>query len=76
MMIENLLNELAELYNDLNKKTNFWKQYSNLTQESSKFNDFYSVFQRLSFYLNYHERQLIVNLRDKIIFHLYMTWSS
>jgi len=55
-MIKNLLNELVKLYDDLNKKTNFQRQYLNLTQEFSKFNDFYSVFQRLSFYLNYHER--------------------
>jgi len=69
-MIENLLDESAELYNDLNKKTNFRRQYLNLTQESSKFSEFYSLFQRLSFYLDYHERQLIINLQDKIILRL------
>ncbi len=30
-MIENLLDELAELYDDSNKKTNFQRQYLNLT---------------------------------------------
>ena len=55
-MIKNLLNELAELYNDSNKKINFQRQYLNLTQEFNKFSDFYSVFQRLSSYLNYHKR--------------------
>jgi hypothetical protein len=66
-MIENLLDELAELYNDSNKKINFQRQYSNLTQESNKFSEFYSLFQRLSSYLDYHEKQLIINLQDKII---------
>jgi len=71
-MIENLLDELAELYDDLNKETNFQRQYSNLTQESSKFNEFYSLFQRLSSYLDYHKRQLIVNLQVKIISRLHI----
>jgi len=65
-MIENLLDELAELYDDSNKKINFRRQYLNLIQESSKFSEFYSLFQRISFYLDYHERQLIVDLQDKI----------
>jgi len=33
-----------------------------LTQEKSKFNEFYSMFQRLFFYLKYHDKQLIINL--------------
>jgi len=70
-MINDLLNELAQLYNDLDKETNFQREYFNLTQEISKFNEFYSLFQRLSFYLKYHEKQLIINLQDKITFHLH-----
>jgi len=69
-MINDLLDELAQLYDDLDKETNFQREYANLTQEKSKFNDFYSVFQRLFFYLKYHEKQLIINLRDKIVYHL------
>ncbi len=34
------------------------------------------MFQRLFFYLKYHEKQLIVNLQDKIIYHLHAAWSS
>jgi hypothetical protein len=70
-MINDLLNELAQLYNDLNKEANFQREYSNLIQEISKFNKFYSLFQRLSFYLKYHEKQLIINLQDKITSHLH-----
>jgi hypothetical protein len=66
-MINDLLNELAELYDDSDKETNFRREYLNLYQELNKFNDFYSVFQRLSSYLDYNKRQLIVNLRDKIV---------
>jgi len=71
-MINNLLDKLAELYDDSDKETNFQREYSNLYQELNKFNDFYSVFQRLSSYLNYNERQLIVDLQDKIISRLHV----
>ncbi len=75
-MINNLLDELTQLYDDFDKETNFWRKYANLIQEKSKFNDFYLMFQRLFFYLEYHEKQLIINLRDKIIYHLCAAWSS
>ncbi len=75
-IINDLLDELAKLYNDFNKETNFRREYANFTQEKSKFNDFYLMFQRLFFYLEYHEKQLIINLRDKIVYHLYAVWSN
>ncbi len=75
-MINVLLDKLTQLYDDLDKETNFQREYANLTQEKSKFNDFYSVFQRLFFYLEYHEKQLIIDLRDKIVYHLHASWSS
>jgi hypothetical protein len=65
-MINDLLKKLAQLYDDLNKETNFRREYSNLTQELKKFSEFYMIFQRLSFYLNYHEKQLITDLKNKI----------
>ncbi len=61
-IINDLLDELAQLYDDFNKETNFRREYANLIQEKSKFSDFYSIFQRLFFYLKYHEKQLIINL--------------
>jgi len=57
-----LLNELAQLYDDFNKETNFQREYANFTQEKSKFNEFYSMFQRLFSYLKYHDKKLIINL--------------
>jgi len=75
-MINDLLNKLAQLYNDSDKETNFWRKYANFIQEKRKFNDFYSIFQRLFFYLKYHEKQLIVDLQDKIVYHLHAAWSS
>jgi len=69
-IVNNLLKELAQLFNDLNKKVNFCKKYYNLIQEFKKFNEFYTQFQRLSFYLNYHKKQLIADLKDKIHSHL------
>ncbi len=75
-IINDLLNELTQLYDDSDKETNFWRKYANLSQEKSKFSNFYSMFQRLFFYLEYHEKQLIVDLRDKIVYHLRAAWSS
>ncbi len=66
-----MLNELAQLYNDLDKETNFQRKYANLIQEKSKFNNFYLIFQRLFFYLKYHEKQLIIDLQDKIVYRLH-----
>jgi len=71
LIINDLLNELAQLYDDSDKETNFERKYANLSQEKSKFGDFYSMFQRLFFYLEYHEKQLIVDLRDKIVYRLH-----
>ncbi len=34
------------------------------------------MFQCLFFYLEYHEKQLIVDLWDKIIYRLHAAWSS
>jgi len=66
--VNDLLNELAQLYDDFNKETNFQRKYANFSQEKSKFSDFYSMFQRLFFYLKYHEKQLIIDLQDKIVY--------
>ncbi len=68
------MKELAQLFNDSNKKVNFHRKYYNLIQEFKKFNEFYTQFQRLFFYLNYHEKQLIINLKDKINSHLQFIW--
>jgi len=68
------LKELAQLFNDSNKKVNFRRKYYNLIQESKKFSEFYTQFQWLSFYLDYHEKQLIIDLKDKIHLRLQFIW--
>ncbi len=73
-IVEDLLKELAQLFNDSNKKANFRRKYYNLIQESKKFSEFYTQFQRLSSYLDYHEKQLIVDLKDKIHSRLQFVW--
>ncbi len=55
-IIDDLLKELTQLFNDLNKKVNFCRKYYNLIQEFKKFSEFYTQFQRLSFYLDYHKK--------------------
>ncbi len=71
---DDLLEELAELFNDSDKEANFRREYYNLVQESKKFSEFYTQFQRLSFYLKYHEKQLIADLKDKINLRLRSVW--
>ncbi len=73
-IVNDLLKELAELFNDSDKKVNFRKKYYNLIQESKKFSEFYTQFQQLSFYLKYHEKQLIIDLKDKINSRLRFIW--
>ncbi len=73
-IVDDLLKELAQLFNDSNKKVNFRRKYYNLVQEFKKFNEFYTQFQRLSFYLDYHEKQLIADLKDKIHLRLQFIW--
>ncbi len=75
-MINDLLDKLAQLYDNFDKETNFRRKYANLIQEKSKFSNFYLIFQRLFFYLEYYEKQLIVDLRDKIVYRLHAAWSS
>ncbi len=74
IIIDDLLKELAQLFNDSNKKVNFRRKYYNLIQEFKKFSEFYTQFQHLSFYLDYHEKQLIADLKDKIHSHLRFIW--
>ncbi len=73
-IVDDLLKELAQLFNDSNKKVNFHREYYNLVQEFKKFNEFYTQFQCLSFYLDYHEKQLIADLKDKIHLRLRFIW--
>ncbi len=73
-IVDDLLKKLAQLFDDSNKKVNFRREYYNLIQEFKKFNEFYTQFQRLFFYLDYHEKQLIANLKDKIHLRLRSVW--
>ncbi len=73
-IVDDLLKKLAQLFDNSNKKVNFRKEYYNLVQEFKKFNEFYTQFQRLSFYLNYHKKQLIADLKDKIHSRLWFIW--
>jgi len=73
-IVDDLLKELAQLFDDSNMKVNFRREYYNLIQEFKKFSEFYTQFQRLSFYLDYHEKQLIADLKDKIHLRLRFIW--
>ncbi len=73
-IVDDLLEELAQLFDDSDKKVNFRREYYNLVQGFKKFSEFYTQFQRLSFYLDYHEKQLIADLKDKIHSRLWSVW--
>jgi len=45
-----------------------------LIQEQKKFSEFYTQFQWLFFYLDYQEKQLIVDLKNKINLRLQFAW--
>jgi len=71
---DELLEELAQLFDDPDKEANFRRDYYNLVQGQKKFSEFYTQFQRLSFYLGYQEKQLIADLKDKINPRLRSAW--
>ncbi len=73
-IVDELLKELAQLFNDSDKEVNFRRNYYNLIQEQKKFSEFYTQFQRLFFYLDYQEKQLIVDLKNKINSRLRFAW--
>ncbi len=73
-IIDELLKKLAQLFNNSDKEVNFRRNYYNLIQEQKKFSEFYTQFQRLFFYLNYQEKQLIIDLKNKINSQLQFTW--
>ncbi len=68
------MKELTQLFDDSDKEVNFRRNYYNLIQEQKKFSEFYTQFQRLFFYLNYQEKQLIVDLKNKINSRLQFAW--
>ncbi len=73
-IVDELLKELAQLFDDSDKEVNFRRDYYNLVQEQKKFSEFYTQFQRLFFYLDYQEKQLIVDLKNKINSRLWFAW--
>ncbi len=73
-IVDELLKELAQLFNDSDKEVNFRRNYYNLIQEQKKFSEFYTQFQQLFFYLDYQEKQLIVDLKNKINSRLWFAW--
>ncbi len=73
-IVDELLKELAQLFDDSDKEVNFCRNYYNLIQEQKKFSEFYTQFQQLFFYLNYQEKQLIIDLKNKINSRLQFAW--
>jgi len=76
LTVNELLEKLAQSFNDSDKKDNYRRKYINLIQESKKFSDFFNQFQRLYIYLKYQKNVLVVDLKNKINSHLWIFWTA
>ena len=76
LTVNELLKKLAQSFHDSDKKDNYRREYINLIQESKKFSDFFNQFQRLYIYLKYQKNILVVDLKNKINFHLWIFWTA
>ncbi len=76
LTVNELLEKLAQLFHDSDKKDNYHREYINLIQESKKFNDFFNQFQRLYIYLKYQKNVLVIDLKNKINSHLWIFWTA
>ncbi len=76
LTVNKLLEKLAQLFHDSDKKDNYHKEYINLIQESKKFSDFFNQFQRLYIYLKYQKNVLVVDLKNKINSRLWIFWTA
>lgn len=63
---EDLLEDLAELYEDPDKEENARRKYVNLVQGTRKFAEFCNELQRLASILEYQEKQVIADLKDRL----------
>ena len=63
---DEMLSELSEIYEDVDRENTYREQYKLLVQGISSFVKFYSEFKRLFSHLSYNERQLMVDLKDKL----------
>ena len=71
-----ILEDLKEIYEDLDKPRNYRRAYIELIQGPKRFSDFYIEFRRLSTFLGYGETQCMDDLRDKISPRLQASLSS
>ncbi len=76
LTVNELLEKLAQLFHDSDKKDNYCRKYINLIQESKKFSDFFNQFQRLYIYLKYQKNVLVIDLKNKINSRLQIFWTA
>ncbi len=76
LTINKLLKKLVQSFHDSDKKDNYRRKYINLIQESKKFSDFFNQFQRLYIYLKYQKNVLVIDLKNKINFRLWIFWTA
>ncbi len=76
LTVNKLLKKLAQSFHDSDKKDNYRRKYINLIQESKKFSDFFNQFQQLYIYLKYQKNILVIDLKNKINFRLWIFWTT
>ncbi len=72
LTVNKLLKKLVQSFHDSDKKDNYCRKYINLIQELKKFSDFFNQFQRLYIYLKYQKNVLVIDLKNKINFRLWI----
>lgn len=74
--VNNILEDLKDIYEDSDKPRNYRRAYNELIQETMRFSDFFIEFHRLSTFLGYRETQCMDDMQDKIVSHLQSTLAS
>ena len=77
LIVKDVMNNLADVYKDIDRIENAMREYDSLRQDSAQtFRDFYSDFKLLDEELAYNETYLMHNLSKKLNSKLYIKFSD
>ena len=77
LTVKDVINNLADVYEDINRIENAMREYDSLRQNSAQtFRDFYSDFKLLDEELAYNKTYLIYDLSKKLNSKLYIKFSD
>ena len=77
MIVKDVINDLADVYKNINRTENAMREYDSLRQDPAQtFRDFYSDFKLLDEELAYNETHLMHNLSKKLNSKLYIKFND